>query len=285
MLVRHQTSKSPTRGDHPAILKLKAEDDRRAALTSTHSWNRPKCRSTQGRAALDALQKLIWFWTDLGLKVSSGGTRHITLYVSLGGRGGNYGTSYSRSFEVRPREVPSTVGNGRARQPEAEFLELRYEIAEHETRGRKVMPIHAFSAMDRATLERFTIELIAHWEQLFREGIKWRHDQFAASRKWSLEKAEEARRRDAERLAAQSRALVQGRQRLLHRALDGIRRSDQIRVLVMSLQASQAGVIDEQDSIERWAVWACQQADLLDPRLMTAEQARAWVRDFRLEQM
>jgi hypothetical protein len=43
-------------------------------------------------------------------------------------------------------------------------------------------------------------------------------------------------------------------------------------------------VIDEQDSIERWAVWACQQADLLDPRLMTAEQAREWVWDFRLEQ-
>jgi hypothetical protein len=43
-------------------------------------------------------------------------------------------------------------------------------------------------------------------------------------------------------------------------------------------------VVDEQDSMERWAVWACQQADLLDPRLMTAEQARQSVRDFRLEQ-
>lgn len=52
----------------------------------------------------------------------------------------------------------------------------------------------------------------------------------------------------------------------------------------MSLQATKAGLVDEQDSIERWVVWACQQADLLDPRLMTAEQAREWVRDFRLEQ-
>lgn len=284
VLVRQQTSKSPTRSDHPAILKLKAEDDRRAALTSTYSWNEPKYRSTQGRAVLDALQRLIWFWSDLGLKVSSGGTRHITLYVSLGGRSGNYGASYSRSFEVRAREVPSTAGIGRARKAEAELLELRYEIAEHETRGKKVMPVHAFSAMDRATLERFTIDLVAHWEQRFREGVKWRHDQFASSRRWALEKAEEARRREADRLATQARALIQGRQRLLHRALDGIRRSDQIRALVLSLQASKAVMTDEQDSIDRWAVWACQQADLLDPRLMSVEQATKWVRDFRLEQ-
>lgn len=283
-LVRQQAGKSPARGDHPVVLKLKTEDDRRAALTSTYSWNGPKYRSPQGRAALDALQKLIWFWTDLGLKVSSAGTRHITLYVSLGGRSGNCATSYGRSFEVRPREVPSTVGTSRARKAEAGLLELRYEVAEHETRGKKVVPAHAFSAMDRETLERLTIELVAHWEQRFREGVKWRHDQLASSRNWALEKAEEARRRDAERVAAEARALVQGRQRLLHRALDGIRRSDQIRALVVSLQASKAGVLDEQDSIERWAVWACQQADLLDPRLMTAEQAREWVRDFRLEQ-
>lgn len=171
-----------------------------------------------------------------------------------------------------------------ARKAEAELLELRYEIAEHETRGKKVMPVHAFSAMDRPTLERFTIDLVAHWEQRFREGVKWRHDQFASSRKWALEKAEEARRREAERLAAQVRALIQGRQRLLHRALDGIRRSDQIRSLVMSLQASKAGMADEQDSIDRWAVWACQQADLLDPRLMSAEQATKWAGEFRLEQ-
>lgn len=282
-LVREQVGKRPTRGDHPVILKLKAEDERRAASTSLYSWNGPKYRSVQGRAVLDALQKLIWFWTELGLNVTSSGTRHITLYVSLGGRSANFGASYSRSFEVRSREAASTVANDRVRKPEPQLLELRYEVSEHETRGRRATPAHTFASMDRQTLEFLTIELVAHWERRFREHIKWRHDQWVSSRNWALQKAEEARRLEAERLAAEARALVEGRQRLLDRALDGMRRSDLLRDLVKALQASKAQAVDEGDDIERWSAWACQQADLIDPRLMTAEQARRWVLAFRLE--
>lgn len=270
-LMARSLPKGKVRGEHPIVQKLRIEDDRRAALS--YSWNKPMYQSPTGKRALDALNQLMWHWTALGFKPTSSGTRNIVLRVAGGG--------FSAPFHVQAVE-PDRERSGHAIGVANAQIEFRFENEAWDTKAPKRPPLH-FKEMSPKVLDAIVELTLLDAETQFRKMMAWWHKRLVELRTCELRQVEEARERERRRLAAEQQELIQTRQRLLHEAIRGIARSEQIRGLVEAMEA-QVGQSGSSDLalLGRWKVWALRQADSLDPRVRTAEQLGEWLGSFRL---
>jgi len=111
-LVRAQAVRRRNATPHPVVLKLLAEDERRAAQASAYSWEQPQYRDEHGRGILQAVDRISWHWTDSGFRVSASGGRAIELSVS--------GAGQASRFEFRAALAPRREGQrGRPRSKTA----------------------------------------------------------------------------------------------------------------------------------------------------------------------
>lgn len=251
--------------------KLLAEDERLAQLERQYSWYRPRYQSTEGKRQLEVLNRLLWWWTDLGFKPSSSGTRHIQMGIQCNGQ--------HRSFELR-HSGTDDAGHGRSKRA-GDALELWFDTGEWEESKRKSAALR-FTQLNKEVLDRIAEITIAAVESRFRESMAWQHKHHAQARQWALQRVEEANQKERQRRAEEERALQASRDRLLRRAARGIARSDQIRALVHALEPRLAGMQGVANEFTRWKEWALTQADALDPRARGVDEVRAWLAQFAI---
>jgi hypothetical protein len=122
------------RGAHPITQKFMAEDERLAQLAKTSSWYQPKFTSPEGKALLDGINRLLWFFHDLGFAPRSSGQRYIVIWVGRGRHGHN--------FEVAPIESHSVTGRRKSSAPAGRFG-FWYDIQQWERASAK--PLRRFS--------------------------------------------------------------------------------------------------------------------------------------------
>ena len=272
LLVNQTPMPKATRGLHPITQKLVTEDERLAKLAKPYSWEKPKFQSPEGKELLQGLNQLLWMWTDLGFKPRSHGYRDIRLSISHGG--------YGRSFEViRTAKEPNdgrSVGKGKP----AGF-ELWFDTQTWERQSKK--PALIFPAFTRAVLRSIGFAIVEHWECGFRESVKRQYDWKVAERKAALEQAEQARERDRQKKAAERRALLDARQKLLKDAVGNVNRSNEIRALVHTLQGRIGPHLEKVPRFERWRKWALSEAELIDPKSRSLAELNAWFDEFRLD--
>ena len=261
-----------SRGTHPAVEKLMAEDDRRAQLLVTYSWGtKPEFASPQGRRLLAGLSRLLWWWTDLGFKPSSSGTRHIRLGVACG--------QFHKSFEVRltNKSGPSSRKSSKASD---ESFQLRFE-----SDGRDSKPgegVYTFSDFDMPVFKSITLILLSEQEQRLRDWVGWLYRDLTRRREEATRKAKEAEERKRQEIAAEQAALMERRQELLDSALDGRERADRLRMLVSEVETRLT--VDEQADgrFIAWKAWALSEANALDLRKRTGQELLHWLANFQL---
>ncbi|MGH9553000.1 MAG: hypothetical protein ACRD3W_26715, partial [Terriglobales bacterium] len=213
-----------TRGLHPITQKFLAEDERLAKLAKQYSWEKPKFRTPEGERLLQGLNQLLWMWSDLGLKPRSHGHRHIALWIRCG--------DYGRSFQVTRTDEEAAYGAS-VRKNRPPRFELWFDTQTWERGSKK--PALIFQAFTRAVFRTIAFSVIEHWETEFRESVKRNYDWKVAERKGAIEQAEQARKRERQRKAAELKALLDSRQKLLENAITSVARSDKIRSLVRAL--------------------------------------------------
>ncbi|KHK51922.1 hypothetical protein PI87_20475 [Ralstonia sp. A12] len=261
-----------TRGTHPAVEKLMAEDERRAQLLVTYSWGtKPEFASPQGRRLLAGLSRLLWWWTDLGFKPSSGGTRHIRLGVACG--------QYHKSFEVgfTSKDGPSSLKGSKATD---EPFQLRFESDSRNSKPGE--GVYTFSDFDMPVFKPITLMLLSEQEQRLRDWVAWLYRDLAWRREEATQKAKEAEERKRQAVAAEQAALVKQRQELLDSAIDGKEHADRLRMLVAELETR---LTTEERADARfivWKSWALSEADALDFRKRTGQELLRWLADFQL---
>ncbi|MHA6911106.1 hypothetical protein ACQUJS_22290 [Ralstonia pseudosolanacearum] len=260
------------RGVHPAVQKLMVEDERRAQLVLTYSWERkPEFVSPEGRRLLSGLSLLLWWWTDLGFKPSSSGTRHIQLRVACG--------QYSKGFEVG-----LTTPNGRLLLKGKTAIDgpfqLRFESDNHNSRPDK--GIYTFTSFDMPLFKAVTLTLLAEKERRFREWIDWRYDDLTRRRVDAARKAKEAEERKRQEIAAAAAALKKQREDLLNSAMSGRDQADRLRTLVSEVEASLTAEGHADERFITWKVWALGEADALDLRKRTGQELLQWLDGFQL---
>lgn len=272
-LARSQGSSRRPAGRHPVVQRLLAEDERRAAEAQPYSWRQPLYRGAQGEAILEALDRLAWHWTGLGFKVRATHGHDVALFVGCGSR--------SARFEVIAAPVERTEGR-RGRPPSKSPLQFWLD-REQDTRRAAGTPALVFGAMDAKTVDALTRLLITRWEQEFRDGLMWRYKNAVECREWAIRAAAEKARREREKQEAEARALAERRHRLLLRAVDRIRRADEIRALAAAMEASMSGHGEAGVAFEQWKAWALGQADAMDLRVQPPQQLAQWIAGFALE--
>lgn len=277
-LARAQSQRLRHRDRHPVVLKLIAEDERRAAEASPYSWRRPEYLGASGHAVLHAIDKIAWHWTDCGLRVGASGRHDIELYVSRG-------ANYASGFEIRAAEAPPRDGR-RGRTPTQAALEFwfkRERDRDHRHRtGTPAQPAAVFTTLDEATLDSLTSWIFTAWERSFRSWVVWRHQYCVDARVREVRRIEEAVRQERERREAEVRALHTRRHRMLARAIDRAQKADQMRKFVEELQARAAAQGVDDEAMARWKVWALAQADAMDLRVQSAKVLEEWVEGFEL---
>lgn len=83
LLLTNTSIPHATRGTHPVTQKFLTEDERLAKLSKKSSWyEQPKFASPQGQELLDGINRLLWFFEDLGFAPSASGQRHIVMYAA-----------------------------------------------------------------------------------------------------------------------------------------------------------------------------------------------------------
>jgi hypothetical protein len=260
-----------SRGVHPITQKFVLEDERLAELGKKSSWYKPKFASSEGKRLLDGLDRLLWFFVDLGLTPRSSGYRDIVMRVGYGG--------YWRSFEIAIAEPASGETRGASRRSAA--FEFRFDTAHWEPRPKK--PAVAFNAFDRNVLRSIAKLFVGGCEEDFRASVQRHYDWNVSQRKELIARIELARQRDRERQAAELKTLLDNRKSLLAGALRHVAKSQAIRMLVEALGKQLEDSPDRAPEFDRWRTWALAQADAIDPTMWSAGRLDDWFREFRLD--
>jgi hypothetical protein len=255
-----------TRGTHPVTQKFIIEDERLAQLSKKSSWYEPKFTSPQGKELLYGINRLLWFFEDLGFAPSASGQRHIVMYAARD------------SFEVAAIDHSSGMRRGKSSAPAGRFG-FWYGVRQWERLSAK--PLFAFSQFSRNTLRSIALLIIERMERAFREWVQRDYEWDVAERRRALEEAEAAREQERQRRAAEAKALRKARTDLLNQALDGSLKSNQIRRLVDAVSQRVGDRVDP--DFNRWKQWALAEADDLDLATHPVDQLHAWFQKFRLE--
>lgn len=272
-LARTHATARRSSGHHPVVHRLLAEDERRAAEASGYSWRQPLYRGPEGEAILRAFDTVAWHWTSLGFKVWASRGHDVVLFVGYDGD--------SVRFDVRATPVDDTQRRS-GRPPASSGLQFWFD-RQQDARRAPGQPLAVFRAIDAKTVDTLTEWLIGRWERGFREGLQWRYRRAVEFREWAIREAEEKARREREQSETAARALMERRQRLLVRAVDRIRRADEIRGLVDAMAARLSGRAGIDASFERWKTWALTQADVMDLRMQPASEMARWLEGFELQ--
>lgn len=260
-----------SRGLHPVIVKLATEDDRLAAQATTYSWEQPKYKSSDGRQLFTGLNRLLWWWSDLGFEPSSSGIRHIRLYVSLG--------SYHQSFEICAKSGGQKAAS--KPRPSLHLFELRFDLDARYQRQKK-KPDLQFSSFDTETFFATARLLIQRRETGFREWLRRDHEHMVWKRDDAIKKAHAATEAARQRSKAEREALVATRERAIDEALGGVSKSDELRALVNDLERRVHDKGGNGSTFALWKKWMLMKADALDIRTKSADALVEWVTDFRL---
>jgi hypothetical protein len=220
---------------------------------------------------LEGLNRLLWFWADLGFAPRSSGYRDIVMRI---GRG-----NYFRTFEVALAE-PRGRGTLGSRGASSRFA-FWFDKEPWERPSAK--PALAFPHFSRNVLRSIALFVIERWEKDFRVSVQRHYDWKVSERKRAIEQIEAARERERQRKAAELKALLESRTRLLGEALERSATSREIRSLIEAFDRRVADRSEAVPEFHRWRSWALSEADAMDPTIGPLEQINDWFRAFRLD--
>jgi alpha-L-arabinofuranosidase len=75
--------------------------------------------------------------------------------------------------------------------------------------------------------------------------------------------------------------LMETRTKLLRQAIEQMHYADQIRNLINAVKEKSSNQVVSKE-LDRWAAWAVEQAEAIDPRAQSLDNTKAWIQNFRL---
>ena len=75
--------------------------------------------------------------------------------------------------------------------------------------------------------------------------------------------------------------LMETRSNLLRQAIERMQYADQIRNLINAVKEKSSNQVVSKE-LDRWAAWAVEQAEAIDPRVQSQESTKAWIQKFIL---
>ena len=125
------------------------------------------------------------------------------------------------------------------------------------------------------------LDLLAKREEMYRWSVFSEHSYNVRARNEAIE----IKQRRADKLVELKEQaqvqLMETRSNLLRQAIERMQYADQIRNLINALKGKSSNQVVSKE-LDRWAAWAVEQAEAIDPRAKNREETEAWIQSFRL---
>lgn len=153
------------------------------------------------------------------------------------------------------------------------------EDDEEVTRGKNY---YEFEELSAESVKTVVLDLLVKREEGYRRSVFFEHSYNVRARNEAIE----MKQRRADKLVElkeQSKVkLIETRTNLLRQAIERMQYADQIRNLINAIK-DKAISQDDPSELDKWAAWAVEQADAIDPRGKSREDTGTWISQFKLE--
>jgi len=125
------------------------------------------------------------------------------------------------------------------------------------------------------------LDLLVKREEGYRRSVFFEHSYNVRARNEAIEMKQRRADKLVEFKEHSKLKLIETRANLLRQAIERMQYADQIRKLINAVKEKSSNQVVSKE-LDRWAAWAVEQAEAIDPRAKNREETEAWIQSFRL---
>jgi hypothetical protein len=258
---------------HPLIRTINEAD---LHLEEAHKKDRwapnPQFRTLQGRQQLRLFNVFVSCFQVLGFEPSVKGRKYLVFSACV--------FDQPKKFNVFLKHYnPSAAEMRRFKTTKRTTYCFAWtEDDEEVTRGKNY---YEFEELSAESVKTVVLDLLVKREEGYRRSVFFDYSYNVRARNEAIE----MKQRRAEKLIElkeQSKVkLIETRTNLLRQAIERMQYADQIRKLINAVKDKAIAQGDARE-LDRWAAWAVEQADAIDPLAKSREEIEVWIQSFRL---
>jgi len=258
---------------HPLIRTINEAD---LQLEEAHKKDRwapsPQFRTLQGRQQLRLFNVFVSCFQVLGFEPSVRGRKYLVFSARV--------FDQPKKFNVFLKNYnPSAVEMRRFKTTKrTTYCFAWIEDDEEVTRGKNY---YEFEELSAESVKTVVLDLLVKREEGYRRSVFSEHSYNVRARNEAIE----IKQRRADKLVELKEQaqvqLMETRSNLLRQAIERMQYADQIRNLINAVKEKSSNQVVSKE-LDRWAAWAVEQAEAIDPRAQSLDNTKAWIQNFRL---
>jgi hypothetical protein len=258
---------------HPLIRAINEAD---LQLEEAHKKDRwapsPQFRRLQGRKQLRLFNVFVSCFQVLGFEPSVRGRKYLVFSARV--------FDQPKKFNVFLKHYnPSAAEMRRFKTTKRTTYCFAWtEDDEEVTRGKNY---YEFEALSAESVKTVVLDLLVKREEGYRRSVFFEHSYNVRARNEAIE-MKQRRAEMLDKLKEQANVqLMETRTKLLRQAIEQMHYADQIRNLINAVKEKSSNQVVSKE-LDRWAAWAVEQAEAIDPRAQSLDNTKAWIQNFRL---
>ena len=258
---------------HPLIRTINEAD---LQLEEAHKKDRwapsPQFRTLQGRQQLRLFNVFVSCFQVLGFEPSVRGRKYLVFSARV--------FDQPKKFNVFLKNYnPSAAEMRRFKTTKRTTYCFAWtEDDEEVTRSKNY---YEFEELSAETVKTVVLDLLVKREEGYRRSVFFEHSYNVRARNEAIE-MKQRRAEMLDKLKEQANVqLMETRTKLLRQAIEQMHYADQIRNLINAVKEKSSNQVVSKE-LDRWAAWAVEQAEAIDPRAQSLDNTKAWIQNFRL---
>jgi hypothetical protein len=258
---------------HPLIRTINEAD---LQLEEAHKKDRwapsPQFRTLQGRQQLRLFNVFVSCFQVLGFEPSVRGRKYLVFSARV--------FDQPKKFNVFLKNYnPSAAEMRRFKTTKRTTYCFAWtEDDEEVTRSKNY---YEFEELSAETVKTVVLDLLVKREEGYRRSVFFEHSYNVRARNEAIE-IKQRRAEMLDKLKEQANVqLMETRTKLLRQAIEQMHYADQIRNLINAVKEKSSNQVVSKE-LDRWAAWAVEQAEAIDPRAQSLDNTKAWIQNFRL---
>jgi len=259
---------------HPLIRTINEAD---LHLEEAHKKDRwapsPQFLTLQGRQQLRLFNVFVSCFQVLGFEPSVRGRKYLVFSARV--------FDYPKKFNVFLKNYnPSAAEMRRFKTTKRTTYCFAWtEDDEEVTQGKNY---YEFEELSAETVKTVVLDLLVKKEEMYRRSVIFEYSYNLRARNEAIE-IKQRRAEMLDKLKEQAKVqLMETRTKLLRQAIEQMHYADQIRNLINAVKEKSSNQVVSKE-LDRWAAWAVEQAEAIDPRAQSLEDTGAWISQFKLE--
>ena len=258
---------------HPLIRAINEAD---LQLEEAHKKDRwapsPQFRRLQGRKQLRLFNVFVSCFQVLGFEPSVRGRKYLVFSARV--------FDQPKKFNVFLKHYnPSAAEMRRFKTTKRTTYCFAWtEDDEEVTRGKNY---YEFEALSAESVKTVVLDLLVKREEVYRRSVFFEYSYNVRARKEAIEMKQRRAEKLVELREQAEVQLIETRTKLLRQAIERMQYADQIRNLISAIKDKASNQVVSKE-LDRWAAWAVEQADAIDPLAKSREGIEAWIQKFKL---